>query len=177
MGKFNPKELSKLGYTDNVAKSIAIEIINKHCKHYTKEQITDLLQHVIQKPEAFRSNEIWGKLVDVMSPHKKETYNYKLHEDPLFHQIYGIKNIDELARLQMATAMRLPVAIAGALMPDGCAGYGLPIGGGLATTDDVVIPYAIGKDIACSMCLTILDANASFLVKNHDRINFRFFTT
>ena len=76
MGKFNPKELSKLGYTDNVAKSIAIEIINKHCKHYTKEQITDLLQHVIQKPEAFRSNEIWGKLVDVMSPHKKETYNY-----------------------------------------------------------------------------------------------------
>ena len=170
MGKFNPKELSKLGYTDNVAKSIAIEIINKHCKHYTKEQITDLLQHVIQKPEAFRSNEIWGKLVDVMSPHKKETYNFKLHEDPLFHQIYGIKNIDELARLQMATAMRLPVAIAGALMPDGCAGYGLPIGGVLATTDDVVIPYAIGKDIACSMCLTILDANASFLVKNHDRI-------
>ena len=55
-------------------------------------------------------------------------------------------------------------------MPDGCAGYGLPIGGVLATTDDVVIPYAIGKDIACSMCLTILDANASFLVKNHDRI-------
>ena len=91
MGKFNPKELSKLGYTDNVAKSIAIEIINKHCKHYTKEQITDLLQHVIQKPEAFRSNEIWGKLVDVMSPHKKETYNFKLHEDPLFHQIYGLK--------------------------------------------------------------------------------------
>ena len=170
MGKFKPKELSKLGYTDNVARSIAVEIINKHCKHYTKEQITDQLQHIIQRPEAFRASEIWGKLVDVMSPCKKESFRFELREDSLFHQIYGIDHIDELAKHQMETAMQLPVAIAGALMADGCAGYGLPIGGVLATTDDVVIPYAVGKDIACSMRLTILDANANYLIKNHSRI-------
>ena len=54
-------------------------------------------------------------------------------------------------------------------MPDGCAGYGLPIGGVLATTDDVVIPYAVGKDIGCRMSLTILDAEADFLEKHQDR--------
>ena len=169
MGKFNPKELSKLGYTDNVARSIAVEIINKHCKHYTKEQIANLLQHIIQKPEAFRTDETWGRLVEVLSPSKKESYHYELREDALFHQIYGAENIDELAKLQMNIAMRLPVTVAGALMPDGCAGYGLPIGGVLATTDDVVIPYAVGKDIACSMRLTILDADDCYLIKNHDR--------
>ena len=169
MGNIKPKELSKLGYTDNMARSIAIEIVNKHCKHYTQEQITNLLQQVIQMPDAFRTDFTWGKLADVLSPRKQETIHYELHENPLVYHAYGVEHIDELARIQMETAMRLPVTIAGALMPDGCAGYGLPIGGVLATKEDVVIPYAVGKDIACSMYLTILDANADFLVKHHDR--------
>ena len=54
-------------------------------------------------------------------------------------------------------------------MPDGCAGYGLPIGGVLATTDEVVIPYAVGKDIGCRMSLTILDASDEYLENYHDR--------
>lgn len=169
MGNIKPKELSKLGYIDNMARSIAIEIVNKHCKHNTQEQIINLLQQVIQEPDAFRADCTWGKLANVLSPLKKEVTYYELHENPLPYHAYGVDNIDELARLQMGTAMRLPVTIAGALMPDGCAGYGLPIGGVLATNEDIVIPYAIGNDIACSMHLTILDADASYLVKHHDR--------
>lgn len=38
-----------------------------------------------------------------------------------------------------------------ALMPDGHSGYGMPIGGVLAT-EDVVIPNAVGVDIGCGMC-------------------------
>ncbi len=34
---------------------------------------------------------------------------------------------------QMYQAAKLPVSVAGALMPDAHAGYGLPIGGVLAT--------------------------------------------
>lgn len=56
----------------------------------------------------------------------------------------------------MNNACRLPIAVAGALMPDAHVGYGLPIGGVLAT-DQAVIPYAVGKDIACRMRLSILD--------------------
>ncbi|MBV9280707.1 MAG: RtcB family protein [Chloroflexi bacterium] len=54
----------------------------------------------------------------------------------------------------MDWAMRLPVTVAGALMPDAHAGYGLPIGGVLAT-DEAVIPYAVGVDIACRMRLSV----------------------
>ena len=50
--------------------------------------------------------------------------------------------------------MKLPVTVAGALMPDAHVGYGLPIGGVLAT-EDAVIPYAVGVDIACRMRLSV----------------------
>ena len=52
------------------------------------------------------------------------------------------------------TAAKLPVAVAGALMPDAHQGYGLPIGGVLATKN-AIIPYAVGVDIGCRMCLSI----------------------
>jgi len=47
---------------------------------------------------------------------------------------------------QMYAAAKLPVAVAGALMPDAHHGYGLPIGGVLAT-ENAVIPYGVGVDI------------------------------
>lgn len=56
-------------------------------------------------------------------------------------------DIEAQALQQMDNACKLPVSVAGALMPDAHTGYGLPIGGVLATKD-VVIPYAVGMDIA-----------------------------
>ena len=38
-----------------------------------------------------------------------------------------------------------------AIMPDSHQGYGMPIGGVLAT-NGVVIPNAVGVDIGCGMC-------------------------
>ena len=57
---------------------------------------------------------------------------------------------------QMDNACRLPVAVRGALMPDAHRGYGLPIGGVLAT-DNAVIPYAVGVDIACRVKMSVID--------------------
>ena len=57
---------------------------------------------------------------------------------------------------QMQNACKLPVSVRGALMPDAHVGYGLPIGGVLATRN-AVIPYAVGVDIACRMKLSVLD--------------------
>jgi len=70
---------------------------------------------------------------------------------------------------QMANACALPVAVAGALMPDAHVGYGLPIGGVLAT-DNAVIPYAVGVDIACRMKLTVYDRKANTLAGQRDRL-------
>src|SRR5690606_14917972 len=58
-------------------------------------------------------------------------------------------------------------AAAGALMPDAHVGYGLPIGGVLATRG-VVIPYAVGVAIACRMKMTVLDIPPDALTKPHE---------
>jgi tRNA-splicing ligase RtcB len=63
---------------------------------------------------------------------------------------------------QIVNACRLPVAVAGALMPDAHPGYGLPIGGVLAT-EHAVVPYAVGVDIACRMKMSVLDLPPSAL--------------
>ncbi len=70
---------------------------------------------------------------------------------------------------QMANACALPVAVAGALMPDAHVGYGLPIGGVLAT-ENAVIPYAVGVDIACRMKLTVYDRKANISPGQRDRL-------
>ena len=54
-------------------------------------------------------------------------------------------------------------------MPDAHAGYGLPIGGVLAT-DNAVIPYAVGVDIGCRMSLTVFDAKADYLKRYSHQI-------
>ena len=170
MGNIKPKELSKLGYTDNVARSLAIELVAKNCKHLSGEEISKQLREIKDNPEQYKQDEVWGKLARILSPDKLTVTQYELRESPIPYYIYGEDNIDELSKNQMEMAMRLPISIAGVLMPDGCAGYGLPIGGVLATTENVVIPYAVGKDIGCRMSLTILDAGADYLKLYHDRI-------
>lgn len=70
---------------------------------------------------------------------------------------------------QMANACALPVAVAGALMPDAHPGYGLPIGGVLAT-ENAVVPYAVGVDIACRMKLTVFDRKANIIAGQRDRL-------
>ena len=65
-------------------------------------------------------------------------------------------DLDANALQQMENACKLPISVAAALMPDAHVGYGLPIGGVLAT-DNAVIPYAVGVDIACRVKLTVLD--------------------
>jgi tRNA-splicing ligase RtcB len=84
------------------------------------------------------------------------------------YQIWGKDQIDSGAIDQLTNACRLPVAVKGALMPDAHIGYGLPIGGVLATVG-AVIPYAVGVDIGCRMKLTVFDANAVELERKSDR--------
>ena len=78
-------------------------------------------------------------------------------------------DIEKDALLQMEQACTLPVSVAGALMPDAHIGYGLPIGGVLAT-ENAVIPYAVGVDIACRMKMSVLDLPVGALKKEKARL-------
>ncbi len=96
------------------------------------------------------------------------TTDDRLRLEPLPYPVWGADLIDAGARRQMDNAMRLPIAVAGALMPDAHVGYGLPIGGVLATRE-AVIPYAVGVDIACRMRLSVFDASAIVLKQQRGR--------
>lgn len=85
-----------------------------------------------------------------------------LREVPLSYRTWGAEYIDAAARKQMDAAMTMTVAVAGALMPDAHVGYGLPIGGVLAT-ENAVIPYAVGVDIACRMRLSVYEQSPIML--------------
>lgn len=78
--------------------------------------------------------------------------------------IFGSEGVEQGAIHQMYQAARLPIAVAGALMPDAHQGYGLPIGGVLAT-ENAVIPYGVGVDIGCRMCLSVFDIDPKELLQ------------
>ncbi|HTG43207.1 MAG TPA: RtcB family protein, partial [Verrucomicrobiae bacterium] len=88
--------------------------------------------------------------------------------EPVNYRQWG-EGLEPEAINQMKDACLLPVAVAGALMPDAHVGYGLPIGGVLAT-ENAVIPYAVGVDIACRMKMTVLDLPVDSLDRNQDRL-------
>ncbi len=79
------------------------------------------------------------------------------------------EDLDAQSVQQMCTACALPVSVRAALMPDAHVGYGLPIGGVLAT-DRAVIPFAVGVDIACRMKLSVLDLPLTWLEQNRQEL-------
>ncbi len=83
--------------------------------------------------------------------------------------IWGHEYIDKESIQQIENALSLPISVAGALMPDAHVGYGLPIGGVLAT-ENAVIPYAVGVDIACRMRMTIFPVSPIVLSQQKRRL-------
>lgn len=63
-----------------------------------------------------------------------------------------LEDVEDGAMEQVKNLANLPFAFKHvAIMPDSHQGYGMPIGGVLATKD-VIIPNAVGVDIGCGMC-------------------------
>lgn len=91
-----------------------------------------------------------------------------VRSDPVPYRIWGESFIEKGAIQQMVRAARLPVSVQGALMPDAHEGYGLPIGGVLATTN-AIIPYAVGVDIACRMSMTIFNVSPYMLGQKREK--------
>lgn len=88
-------------------------------------------------------------------PGRSASHEKPAHSAPAKYRRWG-EGLESEAVQQMERACLLLVSVAGALMPDAHVGYGLPIGGVLAT-DNAVIPFAVGVDIACRMKMTVLD--------------------
>ena len=152
----------------NVLESAFDHFVKKHYKKEGKQTVLWMLQKLIEQPEFYKDDPALGIIVQVLTEEdedeKQEIPLRSMDETPQY-QIFGKKHIDSGAKTQLRTAMRLPIAKAGALMPDAHHGYGLPIGGVLATKN-AVIPYGVGMDIGCRMCLSVFPLRASYLENN-----------
>jgi tRNA-splicing ligase RtcB len=153
------KDLLTIGFPQGKAIGIALEVMERAYGEMERDEKLTLLKDLLDQPEAFENRADLQPIVEALV-HKSEAIEL-ISEDRPF-AIYGADGIEEGALKQMRTAMKLPVTVAGALMPDAHQGYGLPIGGVLATRN-AVIPYGVGVDIGCRMCLTLYDLPVSRL--------------
>jgi tRNA-splicing ligase RtcB len=126
-----------------------------------REAVLARLEAVRKDPGPFLADALMADLAREcirLARKEEDSSSQELRDAPLPYPIWGRDNIDEGSIAQMDNAMRLPISAAGALMPDAHVGYGLPIGGVLAT-ENTVIPYAVGVDIACRMRLSIYEVS------------------
>ncbi len=168
MGKLSlsGKDLRKINYPEGRVIGVAIQVMHQYFKHSSETEALNLLKQILADPESFMHDEVLGKiaatLLDELYPKNK---SITLASNRKEYKTYGVENIEMGAVHQMEIAMKLPVTIAGALMPDAHQGYGLPIGGVLAT-ENAVIPYGVGVDIGCRMCLSIFDIPGDYILHN-----------
>jgi tRNA-splicing ligase RtcB len=148
------ENLKNIGFAEGKALGLALALVEQHYAGLNKEDQIVKLKEVLENPFAFVNDLKFSPLaVELLKP-KDNTV--QLNTEGKSYQIYGAEAIEQGALSQMETAMKLPVTVAGALMPDAHQGYGLPIGGVLATKN-AVIPYGVGVDIGCRMCMTLYD--------------------
>ncbi len=169
--KIKGKDLKKINFKTDRAKSLSLDIMNKDFKHLSKPDKIELLENVLLNPKEYLKHESFSKLSEELIG-KIKTNNgtiYHLNTDEKTFNIYGKKHITQDTIQQMSMAMKLPISVCGALMPDAHVGYGLPIGGVLAT-ENAVIPYGVGLDIGCRMSLSIYNAPSDFIKRNSYQI-------
>ena len=165
--RINGNDLIALGYKENEALGVALKI-NRLRLGYKRDEMLQKYKEVLDNPEAFLGDQVFAPLSNMLlNVDKLEKEYIKLKSEVDSYEVYGGDQIEAGAKKQMNTAMKLPITVAGALMPDAHQGYGLPIGGVLAA-NNAVIPYGVGVDIGCRMALSIFDLPATYLESHHD---------
>ena len=160
----NTKEFIRLGIPLGEATRRATDFVSQFIlSGGDKTRLEEELKAIVANPALFAEDpmrkELAKAIVNAPPPPRAEPVKYRQWGEGLEHE----------AVMQMEKACLLPVAVAGALMPDAHVGYGLPIGGVLAT-ENAVIPYAVGVDIACRMKMTVLDVPIRELERHPERL-------
>ena len=158
--KLKGKDILKLGYPNNQSVNIALDVMKRNFATKNIHHVKATLKEILQNPQYFEKDLTFGQIAESLLSSKK-TEKRMLNAQRTSYKIFG-NNISDEAKNQLYTALKLPISIQGALMPDAHSGYGLPIGGVLAV-DNAVIPYGVGMDIGCRMSLSILDVPISYL--------------
>jgi tRNA-splicing ligase RtcB len=160
----NTTDLIQLG----VPVGDAIKLASSHMRRLIAQgldraQVEAEISRIVAEPAAFLKDPVVGEFAQALT---KPAFAPRAELAPW--RQWG-SDLEPDAVRQMTNACALPVSVAGALMPDAHVGYGLPIGGVLAT-ENAVIPYAVGVDIACRMKMTVFDREVNTISGQKDRL-------
>jgi tRNA-splicing ligase RtcB len=114
--KLRGKDLRNIGYPEGPVISVAITVMEQYYKHYTPEAALALLREVLAAPQSFTGDGQLSKIAGKLIP--EPSGEIAINPQALPYKVYGPEFIEEGALKQMDYAMRLPVTVAGALMPD-----------------------------------------------------------
>ena len=150
------KQLKQWGLPAGPVYKVVLQVLERLQLH--RKQAQKQIKALIADPKAYLHDPDWKEAATLVMP--KPSTSFRLNDRGCMVRIFGQDMIEQGAINQIHVASKLPISIQAACMPDGHQGYGLPIGGVLAT-DNVVIPYAVGVDIGCRMHMTVTDMPAS----------------
>ena len=163
------RDLEKIGIPGGPCGETAKQLLQKaHAAKRSMPEVLRTLTAVAAAPATFLGDPVYGALAQQLADHAQAGDAYRPRTGHAPYRIWG-ENLESGAIDQLKHACKLPVAVSAALMPDAHVGYGLPIGGVLAT-QDAVIPYAVGVDIACRMKMTVLDLPVAELAIGQTRL-------
>jgi tRNA-splicing ligase RtcB (3'-phosphate/5'-hydroxy nucleic acid ligase) len=160
-------ELIELGFQPQILKYVYPHLKRMSDQGLSSKQMAKTLKRIVDHPHNFIKDEHFAELAQAVLTEKPAVVFQEREESAPWRQWGG--DLEPEAVEQMRRACRLPISVRGALMPDAHLGYGLPIGGVLATRG-TVIPYAVGVDIACRMKLTVLDMPVGALKDRQDAL-------
>src|SRR5437588_12149571 len=133
----NTKDFIRLGVPLGEATRGATDFVSKFIlSGGDKTRLEEEVKAIIGNPSGFTEDSLRGELAKALlkAPPPPRT-------TPIKYRQWG-EGLEHEAIMQMEKACLLPVAVAGALMPDAHVGYGLPIGGVLGTAT-TVITYSV----------------------------------
>jgi tRNA-splicing ligase RtcB len=163
------RDLAKIGIPAGPCAEAAKQVLQKaHTARRSMPAVLEELRRVVAAPASYQDDAQYGELAERLITHAAEGRTFTPRASAAPYRIWG-ENLEPTAVQQIQNACALPVAVSAALMPDAHVGYGLPIGGVLATRE-AVIPYAVGVDIACRMKLTVLDLPVAALGDDDARL-------
>src|SRR6266566_2442390 len=126
--RMNTKDLLHLGVPLGESMRRATDFISQFVLGGgDKTRIEDEVKAMLSNPSAFRADPLRGEFARALLAAPASP-----RAAPVKYRQWG-EGLEPDAVMQMEKACLLPVSVAGALMPDAHVGYGLPIGGVLAT--------------------------------------------
>lgn len=170
MNNIKATDLLRIGYEENKILGTVLQFLDNYQGTEKRKTILMTLKQIRRNPEVVPEDNPFYPLAQgvIHLQNEMEKNAIPLNESPKDFKIYGAEHIEGGALQQMQVAMKLPGAVAGALMPDAHQGYGLPIGGVLATKN-TIIPYGVGVDIGCRMALSVYDMDESYFFENQSK--------